>query len=112
MVICGAKWRDGRTADGEGSKEVGRGVQEIRKREQSGQSGGRLLCRTLKLGLPGTGERVGGVARSKKRLGEPLRCRLVWAGCSHVLSGFSHDVGLGAPLSHRGCDKEPTDWPH
>ena len=51
-------------------------MQEIREREQSEQSGGRLLCRTLKLGLPGTGERVGGVARSKKRLGEPLRCRL------------------------------------
>ena len=46
------------------------------------------------------GKRVGGVATSKRRLGEPLRCRLraccVRTGCSHVLSGFGRNVGLRA----------------
>lgn len=42
---------------------------------------------------------VGGVATSKRRLGEPPRCRLraccVGTGCSHVLSGSAAMLALG-----------------
>ena len=94
-----------------GQQGGGEGVQEIRKREQSGQSGGRLLGSTLKLGLPGRGEEEEGWQGVKRGWESPWDAGCVWAGCSHVLPGFSHDAGLGAPLSHRGHDEEPTDRP-
>lgn len=88
---------------------------QLRKKEQRERSGGRpavgeqkemLLCCTRSWGvcpspLPLPGRKNGEEFQLENEgLGEPLKGRLpaccIGTGCSVVLSGFGHNVGLGA----------------
>lgn len=102
------RWKDadrGQQGEGRGCGNQGEGTKPAVIRGR--------LPKHQKLGLPGTGERVGGVARSKKRLGEPLRCsRLCAAGAPAMFCLASvMMLALGSTVPPRLWDKEPTDWP-